>query len=105
MVLPEGRPLFTSRGVRVEVARGSMEYSAVTQPFPEFRRNGGTDSSTDAVHNTRVFPISISADPSAVRRYAGVTFRGRIWSGDRWSIRIRLVFPISAIHFPELSIA
>ena len=33
-VLPEGRPFFTSRGVRLAVARGSMEYSAVTQPLP-----------------------------------------------------------------------
>ena len=36
------------------VARGSMEYSAVTQPLPELRKKGGTVSSTVAVHNTRV---------------------------------------------------
>ena len=66
MVRPEGRPLVTSRGVRVAVARGSMEYSAVTQPFPELRRNGGTVSSMEAVQSTRVFPISISTEPSAV---------------------------------------
>ena len=68
MVRPEARPFETSRAVRVEVARGSMEYSAVTQPLPEPRRNGGTVSSTDAAHSTRVLPTSISAEPSAVSR-------------------------------------
>ena len=67
-VRPEGRPLVTSRGVRLAVARGSMEYSAVTQPLPELRRNGGTVSSTVAAHSTCVFPTLISAEPSAVIR-------------------------------------
>ena len=35
------------------VARGSMPYSAVTQPLPVPRRNGGTRSSTLAVQITR----------------------------------------------------
>ena len=61
-------PLTTSRGVRLAVARGSMEYSAVTQPLPLLRRNGGTESSTVAAHNTWVWPSFISTDPSAVNR-------------------------------------
>ena len=53
--------------VRVCVARGSMPYSAVTQPWPLPRRNGGTPSSTLAVHSTRVSPNSTSTEPSACR--------------------------------------
>jgi hypothetical protein len=34
--------------------------------LPEFRKNVGTVSSTDAVQMTRVFPTSINTDPSAV---------------------------------------
>jgi hypothetical protein len=67
-VRPEARPLVTSRGVRLAVERGSMEYSAVTQPLPELRRNGGTVSSTVAAHNTWVLPTLIRAEPSAVIR-------------------------------------
>ena len=43
-------PLAASRGERVCVARGSMPYSAVTQPWPLPRRKPGTPSSTLAVH-------------------------------------------------------
>ncbi len=68
IVRPEARPLVTSRGVRVAVARGSIEYSAVTHPLPAPRRKPGTLSSIDAVQSTRVLPISISAEPSAVSR-------------------------------------
>ena len=67
-VRPEGRPLVTSRGVRLAVARGSMEYSAVTQPLPVLRRNGGTVSSMVAAHSTCVLPTLINAEPSAVMR-------------------------------------
>jgi hypothetical protein len=54
-----------SRCDRVLVARGSMPYSAVTQPLPVLRRKGGTRSSTLAVQITRVFPASMRTDPSA----------------------------------------
>ena len=40
---PLGRPLFTSRGVRVKVARGSMLYSLEIHPLPRLRMNCGTD--------------------------------------------------------------
>jgi hypothetical protein len=49
----------------VFVDRGNMPYSAVTHPRPVLRKNGGTLSSTDAVHTTFVCPISMSAEPSA----------------------------------------
>ena len=60
-------PLAASRLERVWVARGSMPYSAVTQPSPEPFLCGGTRSSTEAVHSTRVSPNSISTEPSACR--------------------------------------
>ena len=44
---------------------GSIEYSAVTQPLPVPRSHGGTRSSTDAVHSTRVRPNSTSTEPAA----------------------------------------
>ena len=53
MVRPPTLPLDASRVERVVVARGSMPYSAVTQPLPVPRRNGGTRSSTLAVQITR----------------------------------------------------
>ena len=53
------------RSLRVWVERGSMPYSAVTQPAPLPLRKGGTFSSTEAVHSTRVLPHSISTEPSA----------------------------------------
>src|ERR1035438_9163900 len=87
-VRPEGRPLVISRGVRLAVARGSMEYSAVTQPFPLLRRNGGTVSSTVAAHNTCVFPTLMSAEPSAVMRQPVVIWTGRSWPAVRLSVRI-----------------
>src|ERR1035437_6586565 len=87
-VLPEGRPLVTSRGVRLAVARGSIEYSAVTHPLPLLRRKCGTVSSTVAAHSTWGFPTLISAEPSAVMRQPVTISTGRIWAGWRLSIRI-----------------
>ena len=85
-VRPESFPFAASRGVRLAVARGSIEYSAVTQPFPLPRRNCGTLSSTDAAHSTRVLPTEITADPSAVIRYPVVISTGRISSSRLPSI-------------------
>ena len=67
-VRPPTLPAVASRCMRVFVARGSMPYSAVTQPLPVLRRNGGTRSSTLAVQMTRVRPASMSTDPSACGR-------------------------------------
>src|ERR1700744_4960545 len=87
-VRPLGRPFVTSRGVRVLVARGSIEYSAVTHPFPELRRKDGTEFSTLAAQSTCVSPTEISAEPSAVFRYPGVILTGRSWSYCLESARI-----------------
>jgi hypothetical protein len=54
-----------------------MEYSAVTQPLPLFRRKDGTEFSTLAAHKTRVFPNEMSAEPSAVFKYDGWISSGR----------------------------
>src|SRR5581483_1656608 len=83
-----GLPLLTSRGVRLLVARGSIAYSAVTQPLPVFRKNGGTVSSTLAAHRTMVLPALINAEPSAVARYPVLISTGRISSARRLSVRI-----------------
>src|SRR5581483_8619390 len=84
-VRPDGRPFASSRGVRLAVERGSIEYSAVTQPFPVPRMNCGTASSMVAAHSTRVLPTVIRADPSAVFRKPVSMLTGRIWSGRRLS--------------------
>jgi len=66
-VRPDCLPRAASRSVRVWVERGSMPYSAVTQPWPRPLRNPGTPSSTLAVQMTRVSPKAISTAPSACR--------------------------------------
>ena len=64
-VRPLCLPRAASRAERVWVARGSIPYSAVTQPSPLPRMNDGTPSSTLAVTSTRVSPNSTSTEPSA----------------------------------------
>jgi hypothetical protein len=54
-----------------------MEYSAVTQPLPVLRRNGGTVVSTLAAQSTCVFPALMKAEPSAVFRKPGTISTGR----------------------------
>src|SRR5699024_10317612 len=49
-VRPPILPRTDSRSERVFVARGSIAYSAVTQPLPEPRRQRGTSSVKEAVH-------------------------------------------------------
>jgi hypothetical protein len=48
------------------VARGSISYSAVTQPSPDPRRQRGTPSVTEALHSTVVRPKLTSTDPSGL---------------------------------------
>ncbi len=64
-VRPDCLPLAASRSLRSDVEPGSIEYSAVTHPRPLPRSHGGTRSSTDAVHSTRVMPNSTSTEPAA----------------------------------------
>ena len=47
------------------VARGSIAYSAVTQPLPEPRSHGGALSSSEAVQSTCVSPKVTRHEPSA----------------------------------------
>ena len=67
-VRPVCLPRDASRAERVWVARGSMPYSAVTQPCPLPRRKLGTPPSTLAVHSTRVSP---KLDQHGTLRVAG----------------------------------
>src|SRR5882724_7717492 len=76
-----------SRFMRVLVERGSMPYSAVTQPSPCPLRNGGTLSSTVAVQITLVAPNSTSTEPSGCTRKSRASAMGRSWSGARPSAR------------------
>ncbi len=64
-VRPDCLPLAASRSTRSALEPGSIEYSAVTQPLPEPRIQGGTRSATDAVHSTRVRPIATRTEPAA----------------------------------------
>ena len=65
-VRPDCLPFAASREARSGVEPGSIEYSAVTQPLPLPRIQGGTRSSTDAVHSTLVPPKVTSTDPGAM---------------------------------------
>src|SRR5690349_14977337 len=96
-VRPPTFPALASRWVRVEVARGSMPYSAVTHPFPVLRRNGGTRSSMLAVQITFVRPTSMSTDPSACARNPGVIVVGRGSAGERPSMRV-MYDPVHALR-------
>src|ERR1700746_1996947 len=64
-VRPVCLPAEASRRVRSRVARGSMPYSAVTQPRPWPLSQGGRRSSKVAVTSTWVSPNFTRQDPSA----------------------------------------
>ncbi len=66
-VRPPCLPRAASRSMRVLVERGSMPYSAVSQPRPSPRMKRGTPRSTLAVQITLVSPYSTSTEPSAWR--------------------------------------
>ena len=86
-VRPPCRPCAASRAERVCVARGSIPYSAVTQPLPLPFRNGGTRSSTEAAQSTCVSPRAIRAEPSAWRATPVWIATGRRSPGARPSGR------------------
>ena len=87
-VRPPTLPLTDSRPLRVCVARGSIAYSAVTQPRPEPLRQRGTPSSALAATSTRVRPNSTRHEPSAWSSHPRVSETVRSWSGDRPSCRV-----------------
>src|SRR5436305_12181291 len=64
-VRPFCLPAEASRRVRSRVARGSMPYSAVTQPRPWPLSQGGTGASSVAVTTTWVSPNFTMQEPSA----------------------------------------
>ena len=87
-VRPPMRPLTDSRSERVLVARGSIAYSAVTQPSPLPLRQRGTPSVKDAAHSTRVRPNSTRTLPSAWSSQLRVILMSRSWSVARPSCRV-----------------
>src|SRR5688500_566365 len=87
-VRPDTLPRAASRSVRSVVDPGSIEYSAVTQPRPLPRSQGGIRSSTEAVQITLVRPISTRTDPEAKSVKSRVKLRGRRSSGPRPSARV-----------------
>jgi hypothetical protein len=82
--------------MRSPVERGSMPYSAVTQPLPELRSQAGTRSSRLAVHKTWVSPKRTRQEPSACFDMPRSKEMARISSGwrlDGRMVRFRLKMP------------
>jgi hypothetical protein len=80
-----------------------MPYSAVSQPRPRPSNQGGTPATSEAVQITRVAPIEISAEPSAVRTNPGSISTSRSWSTARPS-GLRAA-ALTAVVSSELSMA
>ena len=76
-------PAAASRRMRSWVERGSMPYSAVTQPLPEPLRKGGAFSSRLAVTSTWVSPNLTRQEPSAWRATPGFEADGCVRSSAR----------------------
>src|SRR6201996_1502910 len=91
-VRPDCLPAAASRRMRSWVERGSMPYSAVTQPLPEPLRKGGAFSSRLAVTSTWVSPNLTRQEPSAWREKPGVRLTGRRASVPRLEWRMGLVY-------------
>src|SRR5690606_22399935 len=81
-------PAVASRRVRLPVARGSMPYSAVTQPWPLPRSQPGRLVSTEAVTSTLVLPKETRQEPSAFWATWRWKVTARIWLGSRPEGRI-----------------
>ena len=82
-VRPLCLPRAASRSVRLWVERGSMPYSAVTQPRPVLRRKGGTRPITEAAHRTWVPPKRTRQEPSAWPAQPASSVTARIASRAR----------------------
>src|SRR5262245_35076500 len=82
-VRPDCLPAAASRRVRSVVARGSMPYSAVTQPRAWPLSQGGTGSPAVAVQSTWVSPNRTRQDPSAWRETPRSKLIGRSASAAR----------------------
>src|SRR6478752_1167371 len=88
-VRPPTRPLTDSRSDRLHVARGSIEYSAVTQPSPDPFFQRGTPGVNEVTQSTLVPPNSTRTLPSPASRNPRVRVTGRSSSGARPSARTR----------------
>src|SRR5688500_17866517 len=100
-VRPPILPRTDSRSPRVLVERGSMEYSAVTQPSPLPLRQRGTPSVTEAVQKTLVSPKETRTEPSACLLQPRSMVMGRSCWGVRPSIRdMRLSLSVRAEGAP-----
>src|SRR6185437_14606497 len=91
-VRPDCLPAAASRRIRSWVERGSIPYSAVTQPLPEPFRKGGAFSSRLAVTSTWVSPNLTRQEPSAWRAAPGSRLTGRRESGVRLERRMGSVY-------------
>ena len=80
-------PPAASRPIRSGEDPGSIEYSAVTQPFPDPFIHRGTSSSTEAVQSTRVRPKVTSTEPAAISVKSRSKVIGRSSPGARPSGR------------------
>src|SRR6185437_14971734 len=87
-VRPDCLPCAASRRIRLPVERGSIPYSAVTQPLPVPLRKPGTPSSRLAVTSTWVSPNFTRQEPSACLATPRSRLTGRISSGARLLGRI-----------------
>src|SRR5438128_2998203 len=89
MLRPSIRPFAMSRGFRVWVEYGSIEYSEVSQPpvTPCSFIQRGTFSSMVTPQITRVLPTVTSTEPSAYGAMPRSKPTGRNWSPVRPSIR------------------
>src|SRR5213595_1614262 len=89
MLRPSIRPFVISRGFRVCVEYGSIEYSAVSQPpvTPCSFIQRGTASSMVTAQITRVLPIETSTEPLACGATFNSKLSGRLSSGPRPSFR------------------
>ena len=106
-VRPDCLPEDASRRMREPVERGSMPYSAVTQPLPPPRNHGGTRSSREAVHKTWVSPNLTRHDPSACFENPRSRVTARISSGLRLEgliIAFRITFRALYLCAPLCSI-
>src|SRR4029077_1512943 len=96
-VRPLCLPRAASRSVRVWVERGSIPYSAVTQPLPLLRIHGGTRSSIVAAQSTWVSPNFTRQEPSAYLAKPGSRVTMRMASGVRPEGRMKTLLEQSAL--------
>ncbi len=93
-VRPPILPFTLSRSLRSFVARGSIAYSAVTQPLPLPCSQRGTPFVNDAVQSTLVPPKEMSALPSACALQPRSMVMGRSLLGCGRRRGPRVVLPV-----------